>query len=81
MDVKNQIKQKKLSYYYDEVENETRYQTAMLTDVMVIIIAILSLSDCYDEVENETRYQISMLTDVKVIIIAILALSDYYDEI
>ena len=53
----------------------------MLTNVKVIIIAILSLSDCYDEVENETRFQTAMLTDVKVIIIAILSLSGCYDEI
>ena len=53
----------------------------MLTDVMVIIIAILALSDCYDEIKNETRYQTAMLTDVMVIIIAILVLSGCYDEI
>ena len=53
----------------------------MLTDVKVIIIAILSLSDCHDKVENKTRYQTAMLTDVNVIIIAILSLSGCYDEI
>ena len=47
----------------------------MLTDVKVIIIAILALSDCYDEILNETRYQTAMLTDVKVIIIAKLTSS------
>ena len=70
-----------LSVCYDEIQNVTRYQTAMLTNVKVIIIAILALSVCYDEIQNVTRYQTAMLTNVKVIIIAILALSVCYDEI
>ena len=45
----------------------------MLTDVKVIIIAMLALSDCYVDVEKGTRYQTAMLTDVKVIALAILA--------
>ena len=53
----------------------------MLTDVKVIIIAILSLSDGYDEIENKTRYQTALLTGIKVIIIAILALSGCYGEV
>ena len=53
----------------------------MLTDVKVILIAILFLSDCYDEVVSETKFQTAMPPDVKVIIIAMLALSDCYDEI